>query len=166
VLALGTDNLENPTFAPDGRHIVFTDQITLHSSRLAIVRANGSDVHPIPNTERLQAFGDSWSPNGRWIAFANNQFGAASSIFIIHPNGHGLRRVTRPGKNAFNDVFPVWSPEGNQIAFDRSPCPNSTNGCPFSDVAIWVIGANESHPHAITHNPTNNYLFPDWGRRP
>lgn len=166
VLAIAGHNLENPTFSPDGRHVVFTEQLGPNSSRLAAINADGTNLRPIPNTKRLQAFGDSWSPDGRWIAFANHQFTGLSSIYVIHPNGHGLRRVTRPGRNAYNDLFPVWSPEGDQIAFQRSKCPNSTNGCPFNGVAIWVIGSNGSHPHTITHNPANNYLDADWGSHP
>ena len=55
-----------------------------------------------------------WSPDGRLIAFASSR--NSGGIYVIHPDGSGLRRVFRgPASNV------DWSPDGRQIAFqDRA----------------------------------------------
>lgn len=165
LLAIPNHSLGSATFSPDGRRIAFTDTIPrIGTSQVDTARADGTHVQLIPNTRRVQGFAPNWSPDGRWIAFANHAVGL-SSIVIIRPDGSGLHQLTRPGVPHYNDINPVWSPEGNQLAFQRSPCPDPSNGCPLSHIAIWIIGANGSRPHTITHNPKLNYLNADWGRK-
>jgi Tol biopolymer transport system component len=51
-----------------------------------------------------------WSPDGRLIAFASSH--NTGGIYVIHPDGTGLRRVFRgPASNV------DWSPDGRKIAF-------------------------------------------------
>lgn len=51
----------------------------------------------------------SFSPDGRRVAFTR----ASAGIFVIRVDGTGLRRLTR---NPY-DQFPVWSPNGREVAF-------------------------------------------------
>lgn len=154
---------EDPSFSQSGRLIVFDVDVT----RLAIIHSNGTHFRSIPNTARLQASGPSWSPNGRWIAFSDHTLDGLPSVFIIHPDGSGLRRITYPGKPGYRDTFPVWSPDGSKIAFQRGPCYDQRNfSCDLPYVAIWVIGVNRHHPHTITHDAKVYFTHADWGRRP
>ena len=67
-------------------------------SALFVVNADGTGLHQLtPNG--LGALHPHWSPNGRLIAFNNEvqQPGTASDqIFVVHPDGSGLTRVTNP----------------------------------------------------------------------
>ena len=36
----------------------------------------------------------SWSPNGTWIAFARATGDRTTDLFLIRPDGSGLRRLT------------------------------------------------------------------------
>jgi TolB protein len=49
----------------------------------------------------------SWSPHGKWIAFARS-----GSVFVIRSSGGSARRLTRGGE-------PIWAPDGQSIAFLR-----------------------------------------------
>ncbi|MBM3121137.1 MAG: hypothetical protein FJZ97_02990 [Chloroflexi bacterium] len=59
----------------------------------------------------------SLSPEGRELAFSQPVGGEANEqeeIFTIGTDGGGLRRLT---ENDLWDLYPVWSPDGSQIAF-------------------------------------------------
>jgi Tol biopolymer transport system component len=163
LFALAGHNLEDPSFSPSGTFIVFDIDVT----RLAIIHSNGTHFRSIPNTARLQASEPSWSPNGRWIAFSDHTLNGLPSVFLIHPDGSGLRRITYPGKPGYRDTFPVWSPDATKIAFQRGPCYNQRNfSCDPPYIATWVIGVNRHYPHTITHDPKVFFTHPDWGGRP
>ena len=54
-----------------------------------------------------------WSPDGKWIAFSGGTY-LNSQIYVVRPDGTGLRRVT-PG---FGDLYePSFSPDGTKLAF-------------------------------------------------
>jgi len=60
-----------------------------------------------------------WSPDGRWIAFASdretrNGGRSLNSIYIIHPNGNGLRKVGS-GSPATGTRMISWSPDGEWL---------------------------------------------------
>jgi TolB protein len=54
------------------------------------------------------------SPDGRKIVFASQGDDPSDEIYVMNPDGTGLRRVTTsPGM----DGDPSWSPDGRRIAF-------------------------------------------------
>ena len=46
-----------------------------------------------------------WSPDGEWIAFAAWRKGAGYDLYVVHPDGSGLQRVTRTKADEFS---PSW----------------------------------------------------------
>jgi Tol biopolymer transport system component len=159
-------SLDLPAASPNGRWILMTET-TGAGSELALARSDGSRLHVIPRTARLDATGGDFSPDGRWIVTANNaDNGKVSSLIVLHPNGRAAHRITFPGKHAYNDLFPVWSPDGRKVAFSRSPCPQPARGCPFAHIAVWVVNARGGGAHVIVGpSDTKEYIAPDWGRR-
>jgi Tol biopolymer transport system component len=104
----------------------------------------------------------SWSPDGRWIAFtlcttkgggADPQLGGGLiAIWLIHPDGTGLRKLT-PG------IYPTWSPGGQWIAYEAG----SPNG---SKIGLFKIrpdgtGRTQLIPYADTGADTGA-SDPDW----
>jgi TolB protein len=59
----------------------------------------------------------AWSPDARLIAFASKRDGR-SHIFAMRADGSDTRRLTDT-KN--EDSNPTWSPDGDELAFQRGP---------------------------------------------
>jgi Tol biopolymer transport system component len=163
-------SLDSPAVSPDGRWILVTE--SGKGTALGLARSNGTGLHVIPGTGqgKLNATGGDFSPDGRWIITSNNATnGKVSSLVVLHPDGSGAHQITHPGAKLYNDLFPVWSPDGTKVAFARSPCPTPKQGCLFSHVAVWVANADGSGARAIigpSASDAAEYLVPDWGRRP
>jgi Lysyl oxidase/WD40-like Beta Propeller Repeat len=93
-----TASEDNPEWAPDGRRLVVE-----RGGALLVVRADGS-------AERQLAVGrePAWSPNGRTIAFAEDD------LFVVDAGGGAPRRLTTL---AGPESAPAWSADGRRIAF-------------------------------------------------
>jgi TolB protein len=65
--------------------------------------------------------GSGTTVHGSRIAFGL-EHGDLSSIYTVHPNGTGLRRLTSPPtrQELGGDTGPVWSPDGRRIVFERN----------------------------------------------
>lgn len=82
----------------------------------------------------------AWSPDGRWIAYAESapRIGIGlsdSSIFIAAADGSHVRRITTGGNY---DASPAWSDDGTEIRFVRYPCAGSSD-CPSLALGLEVL---------------------------
>ena len=114
---------DQAAFAPDGRQLVFVTTrnggtadlwtLDLPTRRAkALTSGAGGDFRP------------AWSPNGRWIAFASDRDSNLPSgrgrwehlqladVFIIHPDGSGLKRVTAHGDFCGS---PKWTGDSRRV---------------------------------------------------
>jgi len=73
-------------------------------------------------------------------------------IAVIDANGTGLRVLTH---DKVTETSPAWSPNHEQIAFIKPKAPPSTSD------QIWVMNADGSHQHALTHFTTAPQLWGD-----
>src|SRR5690349_5332489 len=150
--------------SPDGRQLAFVSSrgsgtndiwlldLTTHKSR-NLTDAPGGDYRP------------SWSPDGKWIAFSSDrdtkiQYAAGRweelhpvSLYVIQPDGKGLRRLTAAGKFAGS---PKWSADGKRVVFyemaveDTWPArfglPDAKSQIVSIDVATGVRSEHTSGP--------------------
>ena len=98
-----------PSPSPDGRYVVYaTDRETgdIFNLRLQVLEVETGVIRSLG----VVGTGPRWSPSGDWIAF-----GQADSLFVIRPDGTGLRRVSGYGY----EPWASWSPDGRWLVAER-----------------------------------------------
>src|SRR5579864_4553694 len=101
---------DQAAFSPDGKQLVFVSSrsggiahlwtLDLHTRRVRALTSGtgaGGDFRP------------SWSPDGQWVAFSSDRGSTLpfargrwehlqiADIYVIHPDGSGLKRITEHG---------------------------------------------------------------------
>jgi TolB protein len=147
-------NDDGPVWAPNGEHIAFA---SLLPQGIYVMAADGRDVR------RLTRQNDNapiWSPDSEQIAFTRaTSLGHGESgrtdIYVIQPDGAGLRRLTLTGAQNFD---PSWSPDSMLIAFVESPSAEPAP-CPVAN-AVYVMAADGGQQRQLT--AFGNYESPEW----
>ena len=99
----------HPSWSPDGTRIAFAGGYGDQEGgpvRVLVGRADGSGVLPV-TADTMRAWNPAWSPDGGTIVFQGDD-----GIFLVAPDGSGLRRLTYGGQ------FPAWSPDSRVIVYD------------------------------------------------
>jgi Tol biopolymer transport system component len=85
-------------WSPDGSHIVFSmpEFGGLQSSNVYTIRPDGTELLQLTHDTggKIDNGADSWSPDGRKIAFASNRAGAAQVFLMNAADGTGVTQLT------------------------------------------------------------------------
>ncbi len=157
-LTSNAGNNFSPAWSPDGRKIAFCRGVGPHCDQIYVMNADGSGQRRL--TRLPEHNGDPvWLPDGRKIAFVSFRDRTAGlitkpklplpidpQIHLMNADGTGQRNLTRDwGLN-----FPVWSPDGQKIAFTSKRDGNWE---------VYVMNADGTGQRNLTRNAANDNLF-------
>ena len=148
----------DPSFAPNGREIVFSSNRTGHFE-LYMANATGGPAKQLTFTkDGVDNLDPAWSPDGLKIAFARHEWSTfgeipslpTDSIYVVLLRTGQTYRVTNPGIG-FCDGQPAWSGDSSRIAFESNRTGTedvfvTKLGTDTAVRRITPLGSNEFHP--------------------
>jgi Tol biopolymer transport system component len=99
---------DQAAFSPDGRQVAFVTTRVDGTADLWILDLASKNARALTSGPGGD-FRPSWSPDGRWIAFSSDRSSTLPfahgrwehlhvvDIYIVHPDGSGLKRISEPG---------------------------------------------------------------------
>lgn len=130
VITSGPNNNAFPSFAPEGKRIVYRTTGP-EGDGLRILNLEDHSVTVL--TKDYDNF-PQWSPRGDLIAFVR-KMGDDFEVFTIRPDGKDITQLTH---TKGNDAHLVWSPDGGRIVFTSSRMG-------FKDEALLTDGAPQPY---------------------
>lgn len=122
--------------SPDDTQLAFVSTRETWRANIWILDLKTKKLRNLTGTRDIQGdpmkpdgfFRPQWSPDGKWIAFTSDrntdwkghddntgwEHLQELSIYIVHPDGTGLRRITGPGVTSSS---PKWSADSKQIVY-------------------------------------------------
>ena len=113
VITSSEGNEESPRWNPEGDSVAYTTDVDGHSD-VYVSAVEGSSPVRITTAETEEFLGD-WSPDGQWLVFSRRGDEETQGLWLRNPAGVNLFQLTSD-----NDLSPVWSPDGDAIAFVRN----------------------------------------------
>jgi Tol biopolymer transport system component len=145
-------NNAEPSWSPDGRRIAF--EHGAKTASLSVMGANGSQQRRLTRGHVDTAA--RWTPDGRYISFTrgSNCYQAAKpacDIWLIRPDGTGLRQVTHDGQASTSS----FSPDSKQFAFTHQQ-PD------FGREDVYVMNADGTGGRNLTGGLHGDSYDPAW----
>jgi len=114
---------DQAAFSSDGKRVVFVSTRAGGHANLWIVDIATHKARPLTSGDGGD-FRPSWSPDGKWIAFSSDRGSdlpaakgrwerlQVADVYLIHPDGTGLRRLSEHGGFCGS---PKWTPDSRSV---------------------------------------------------
>jgi hypothetical protein len=130
--ALGPENVEGPSWSPDGTEIAFVDTET---GSIMAIHPDGTALRRIIDAAELVGgvhlvYGATWSPDGTQIAFMAGPESTDTHVYVVSRDGSDVRQVT---DGPAPDAEPTWQSvpaPGASPTIVETPRPKPTDATP------------------------------------
>jgi TolB protein len=120
--------------SPDGKRLVYMAG-GWTAMRLMLSSPDGSNAKQINDGTSI-AWNVHWSPDGKRLAFTGHPPDSTSglAVFVMNADGSGKRQVTHFAPTEGRAQWPVWSPDGRELAIQ-------VNDLEAHSCHIWIVDA-------------------------
>jgi len=143
----------DPTWAPDGKHILFASDKD-GTVQLYTIEVNGDQLHKVSNLPSIRGRSD-WSPDGKYIVtYSGDSW--KREVYIMNADGTNAHVLSPTGGNSQG---PSFSPDGQWVTFTSYfDHFNDENGC-----EIYIMRLDGTDLRRLTDNDYCDYQ-PRWGQ--
>lgn len=138
--------------SPDGSKIVFSEK----DNRLLIYDRE-TDTQKLIGTSRQGGFYHfTWSPDGKWLAYATSLSNHLSQIHLYNPETEEDHALTSP---RYSSYAPVFSPDGKWLIFISSRYFRNAQSSPWGPNQPEPIYQNTEKFYALALQKEHNWPF-------